>query len=441
MKDTRPQEEFETQDLGGGVRLHMLPTPSFKTVLLEVYVAENLGEHAGRTALLPMVLRRGTERFGDMQDLARHLDDLYGASFHADIVKIGERLLPIFRIDVLSSRCTAPGAAVLEQAFEVLAEVMHRPRLSEGVFLRPFVEGEKTNLIQYIRSLQTDHDHYAAQQCLQKMCRGEPYAYYEYGREEDVAQATPEDLFAYYERLRGRHPLEIFAVGDFDPGKVRALAASAFGRPGTEPQGLPEAPFIADAGPLRTFTEDAEIEQAKVAVGYRTGVRYTDPELGALMVYNGIFGGDGFSKLFRTVREEEGLAYYVGSQIERSKGIMLVSTGIAPDRFDRFCELLGRIEEQMRTGDISEEELESVRVRLVSRFRGAVDTLRARASLRLEGLVNHSPRSLGDFIREIEAVTLEGVVEVARRVRRDTIFLLRPGGSGDRKEAAAAAAG
>lgn len=65
--------------LAPGVILRAVQTKKFKTSMLSVTFLEPLtADHASLNALLPKVLRRGTQRHPDMESLSAALDDLYG---------------------------------------------------------------------------------------------------------------------------------------------------------------------------------------------------------------------------------------------------------------------------------------------------------------------------------------------------------------------------
>ncbi len=417
---------FEHIGLGGGVNLHLRRTGRFKSVLVEAVISEDLSDEASMTALLPAVLRRGTAAFADLQEIARHLDNLYGASFSADVMKVGERLMPYFRIDFPTPALAGADGDLLGDCVDFLAEVMFRPRLEGGVFLKEFVEGEKTNLVSQIKGLVTDQDHYTAQKCIEMMCRGERFAQYEYGTVEDAEAITPESLHAYYSRLLETRPVDVYVVGDVDPESLSRLMRKSFPERKYSPVPLRETEFIAAPSYEKTFYEEMQIEQARLAIGFRTGVRYNDPALPALLFFNGIFGGFAFSKLFKTVREKEGLAYFAGSQIERSKGIMLATTGIDASSFGRVMDLVRGILDSMRAGEVSREEMDSARARLMSRFNSISDSQTAVINMHLEGMVNGSFMEIGELLESIGKVSAEDVAGVARGVRLDTAYLLRP---------------
>ena len=79
------------------IGVHLLPTSKFKTTLVSVFLQQVLAkESAAQTALLPAVLKRGTEQYPTLRDLKIRLEELYGAALVADVVKKGERQVSPF---------------------------------------------------------------------------------------------------------------------------------------------------------------------------------------------------------------------------------------------------------------------------------------------------------------------------------------------------------
>ena len=81
----------ERIELGGGVALNLLPCDTFKTNCLSVTFLCPMHEaSAAENALLPFVLKRGTERLPTMTALAKELEMLYGSHITARVGKVGD---------------------------------------------------------------------------------------------------------------------------------------------------------------------------------------------------------------------------------------------------------------------------------------------------------------------------------------------------------------
>ncbi|MDP6957737.1 MAG: insulinase family protein, partial [Planctomycetota bacterium] len=96
--------DFEKATPGLGLDLYVHPTKKFKTILIQVYVHQVLGDEVTSLALLPFVQRRGCQRFPNQRKIVTFLEDLYGASLSVDVLKVGERQILYFRMEVVNDR-------------------------------------------------------------------------------------------------------------------------------------------------------------------------------------------------------------------------------------------------------------------------------------------------------------------------------------------------
>lgn len=418
--------DFEKATVGPGIDLYVHPTRKFKTISIKVYVHQPLGPEATRLALLPFVLRRGCRRFQTQRKIVVFLEDLYGASMNADILKLGERQVLFFQLDVVNDRYVPKRIHALRKALEFLGLLLTRPVTEKGGLKADFVKQEKENLARLIESLINDRMTYAVERCIEEMCAGEPYARYEYGKVGEIAPITPGSLAKIHARVLEEAPIEIFIVGDVAPRAAADIAARAFRIRGRRPQILPAA-VTKPANGRREVVERMDVEQGKLVLGGRTGVRWSDDDVFPLVYYNGLLGAFPHSKLFVNVREREGLAYSASSSLDHTKGLVFITAGID---FAKYGDCVRVIDEQMAdlaAGKFSDEDFEKTRKTVVDRVRSREDNAGAKIGSFAEMLLNGRPLTPQQLIARLEKVTREDVVRVAARVKIQTVyFLTRP---------------
>ena len=139
--------------LADGVYLTYLPARKFKTSLLSAqFVTPLQQETASAYALLPAILRRGTVRYPDLGALSARLDRLYGASVDYTVRKQGENQCVGFVASFIDDSYIPGGEQLLEPVAELLGELLCDPVTERGRFVTAYFEGEKTNLIDRIRT-------------------------------------------------------------------------------------------------------------------------------------------------------------------------------------------------------------------------------------------------------------------------------------------------
>lgn len=163
------------KDLMPGVHLTAVHTEKFKTCLLGATLLTSLRkETASLNALVPFVLRRGTERAPDMEALSAALDELYGGSIEPNVRKKGSVQCIGFTGSFLDDTYTPGREAILEPAAALLGDLLLHPVKEDGGFRREYVEGERANLVDRIRAQVNDKRQYSVQKLIQLVCAGEP---------------------------------------------------------------------------------------------------------------------------------------------------------------------------------------------------------------------------------------------------------------------------
>ena len=158
--------------------------------------------------------------------------------------------------------------------------------------------------------------------------------YPSFGRPQDLEAVTAKELYQTYRSMMDNDQIDIFVIGDVVEAEVAALFQNmAFtDRPD---QAMPVLSASGGKYHSRKILREPII-QAKLNLGYHTGVYYDQAERIAFMVFNGLFGGFPHSKLFMNVREKESLAYYASSSIDTFRGYLSVQTGIDGKTATRF---------------------------------------------------------------------------------------------------------
>ena len=415
---------FDRVDLADGVRLWVLPDRRFKSVQIMAFLHRPLDDRATVTAMLPAVLRRGCQRLPTMARIAAFLENLYGASFGASVFKSGEQHVLTFFVEVLNDRFVPRGKGPLGRAVDFLFRVMARPIRQGRGLKKDYVEGEKENLRRLIEGLVNDRAAYAWERCVGIMCEGEPFARYEFGRLEDIPPVTPGGLAEFHAEVLRTAPVEFFVSGDVDTGRIERLfrRRMRFGRRKVAP---PPATVIRTArAEPREVVERMEVEQGNLVLGCRTGATWTDPGILDLSFANAVLGGFPHSRLFRIVREQEGLAYGTSSSLDPAKGLVMITAGIDPSKYADARRVILEQLDSLRQGDLSDEEMDKTRSSLVNRIRSREDSMSSRISFFHEVVTCGRTFTSGEMIEGYRAVTKEAVAKAARRIGLDTVYFL-----------------
>jgi len=417
--------EFQSSQVNG-INLHILPTDKFKTTTIVVMIQQELSEeHVTKTALLSLVLKRATARFPETKQLREHLDFLYGAIFDVDVVKKGEYQVLHIYMEVPNEKYLTDNTPLLEQAIEFIGDVLARPYVENNSFADKYVKTEKESLRKRLESIIDDKMKFANQRITEKMCKGEPFALLVNGRAEDIPAITGQSLYEYYQALLSSNPIDIFVVGDVNGQEVQSHIGKHLSLQRTNVKTLPETTVHKDIQEIREVVDRLEVNQAKLNIGCRTNITYKDDEYPALLMCNGILGGFPHSKLFINVREKASLAYYAVSRLESHKGILMMMSGIDVANYEKAVSIMKEQVELMRSGQITQVEMDQTKATLVNQFKEILDSSRMMIDFAFNGVVSGRKRSLAEIIGGIQSTTVEDVKRAAEKIQLDTIYLLR----------------
>ncbi len=420
--------EQQCKQLADGVELLVNRTDKFKTGLLSATLTVPLRrEDATAGALIPEVLYRGSRSCPDMERLSAATDALYGASLGTGVRQRGESQCISFLCSVIDDRYALDGSAVLEPAAGLMGEVLLDPAAENGVFRRDYVKGEGANLADRIRARVNDKRSWSIFRLVQEMCDGEAYAVDKLGDAEEALSVSPEGLWADYQALLGRAKVTFYYGGSAQPERVEETVRRAFaplirGRNAPVSCAVPREP----SGPVRTVTDEMDVTQGKLAMGFRTGgVIMDSPDYPALLVCNALYGGSANSRLFLNVREKLSLCYYASSLIDKLKGLLVVSSGVEFGDFDRAQEAILAQLDELRAGRFTGEERNAAIRTVVNGLRGRLDSQGQMEDDCVTKLIcGVRPDDGAELIRAVERVTAEDIAQAAQRIRLDTVYRL-----------------
>ena len=336
---------FERRELANGMILLGQARPDTLTVVGKLRIAAGAnGDPEGLTGLAAFtarMLNRGTA--GRTFAAFNEATDALGASLSVD---------PGRQFVEVSLRCLREDLAAL---LDIAADVIRRP-----TFPSDELEKVRQELLSGVR--ESDNDTRAtADRTMRRLLypAGHPYARRVGGETETIAAITRDDLVAFHAAHYAPNLMTVAVVGGFrDLDQLGDLLDERFGdwdvRIDPPP---PVAPAVAPNQARRGEVAIAGKSQSDLAIAYPTPPR-SDPDYYALETANLILGRLGLmGRLGANVRDAQGLAYSVYSQLEAGKegGVWVGRAGTNPMDVDRavtgITSELGRLRDEGVTAE------------------------------------------------------------------------------------------
>lgn len=380
-------------------------------------------EKSGAASMTNNMLRLGAAGM-DENEIARMVADVgahLGNRFEGDRAGLGVRTL------------SSPNER--RHALDIMARLLAHPAFPSDV-----LEREKVRLIAILKEADTKPDTIVSVNFSRLAYPGHPYGLRSSGDVDTVSKLTRDDLVAFHRAHYNAGNAVVALMGDVTRDEAAAISETL-----TKdlPTGTVSTAAIPDVEvPARGTTEwiPHRAAQSHILMG-APGIRRNDPDYFALYVGNYILGGGGFvSRIFVEVREKRGLAYsaysYFTPMLREGPFLVGMQTkaGQAKDALDVARSTLATF---VTTGP-TQQELDAAKKNIVGSFPLRIDSNRKIAEyLSLIGFYRLPLTYLDDFVKNVQAVTLEQIkTAFQRHVHPDRLITVVVGPV-DQKAAAA----
>lgn len=358
------KHEVEPIEIAGGVRLllqpdHRLPKVHFRAVLLGGPMYEP-ADQRGVSALLAELLTKDTavHSAAEVSELVESIGGKFNASGGNNTLNLSLELLP----------------SDAEQGMDLLTNALTCPTFAQ--------ETLETELEGQIAGLKEEDDEildYGFRLLRERFFGEHPLSVGSDGRVADLEALERDALVEHFEALVTAPNLVVSVCGDFDAELVRqGLETRLSGRLTTQAF-TPNTKSNYRLGEPAQFVEAMDREQAVVLQAFPdVGVQQEDFVVGEMM--NELLSGMS-SRLFERVREDKGMAYYVGSTrvLGLRDSMFVLYAGTHPDMVDEVVKEMNGELARIAAGDVLEDELDRCRIRLKAARPMGRQTIGARA--------------------------------------------------------------
>ena len=267
-----------------------------------------------------MVFKGTTSR--SAQDIAREVDSIGG---NLDAFTGKETVC--FNIKVLDEN-TAP-------ALDVLSDLVLHPKFSTAD-----LEREQGVILEEIKMDEDNPDYLVHETFTQNFWRNHPLGRPILGTVKTVSSFDQATVFSHHRRRFTPRDMVFSAAGHLEHDRIVAMIADKFGSLEPGPDTARDAQTRPTTTPHITLKKKRSLEQVQMCLGM-PAPPVDSPDRFALYMLNSMLGGGMSSRLFESIRENEGLAYSIYSELSpfRDAGSLSVYAGMSLDKTERVLQL------------------------------------------------------------------------------------------------------
>ncbi|MFN2446552.1 MAG: M16 family metallopeptidase [Vicinamibacterales bacterium] len=226
------------------------------------------------------------------------------------------------------------------------------------------VEIRRAELVTAIREDEDDPAARATDAMMEGLYPRHPYSRRGRGTAASVEGLTPADLQVFHAHWFRPPTLTVAVVGDVDPGHVVAVVAQSLDgwqAPAPAAAAVPDSP----APGTRQLEVVSMMDKAQTDIAYGfVGVRRTAPDYYAAWVMNNALGQYGLGgRLGDSIRERQGMAYYVFSVLDATLGAgpLMIRAGVSPANVEKTiasidAELTAVVQHGLTPAEIAESK-------------------------------------------------------------------------------------
>src|SRR5580698_589741 len=340
-----------------------------------------------------MVFKGTTRRTAE--DIAREVDSVGGM-----LDAFTSKEMVCFNTRVLDEH--------LPKAFDVLADMVLDPRFAEEE-----IDREKSVILEEIRMTQDNPEDLVHELFTQNFwsphALGKPIL----GTPETVSAFTRDTLRTWFKQRYAPNNMVITAAGHLTHEQLVDLVSERFAKGTSAGEDAAEAtPQPASHVTLRT---KHELEQVHICMGV-PALPMTDRRRFGVAVLNNVLGGGMSSRLFQNIRERQGLAYAIFSELNsyRDAGALSVYAGTSLDTAAQLVQSIVSEFRKLKLENVPAEELRRSKDQLKGSLMLSLESSTARmSSLARQEMYFDRFYSMDELIERIESVTTEDVKELA----------------------------
>lgn len=416
-----------------GIKLHLIKNDKFKTNLISVFITRPLNrEEVTKNALIPAVLRRGTENLKTQEDINKQLENMYGSNFNCGIEKTGDNHVIKFYLESLNDNFISDTESLVQNSINTLFDIVFNPLLIENKFNTEYIDGEKNNLKQIINAKIDNKNLYSLIRCTEEMYKDKPYSLYKYGYSEDLEKIDAKNLYEYYTKVINESKIDIFISGDLDSNQTENIVRENMNIKKLNDR---EGKFIVNIQDSENINNDKvneveekmDVTQGKLVIGLNINNVSKDDKntMFNAILYNTILGDSANSKLFQNVREKAHLAYTTRSTYIRPKNIIFVRAGIEIDNYQKALDIIKEQLEDMKNGNFTDDEINNAKNYLYSSINSIEEEQDTEITYYFGQELSQAFYSPEEYKKNIELVNKEQIINIANNISINTIYFLK----------------
>src|SRR5579864_5443763 len=397
-RTNRPRD-IERATLPNGIRVVTEHMPHVRSVSVGIWIAtgsrEETIQQTGISHFIEHMVFKGTKN-RSAEQIARSVDSIGGG-----LDAFTSKELVSYNVKILDEH--------LPEAFDVVADLVRNP-----LFQKEDIEKEKGVILEELK-MEVDNPEYLLHEIFSSnFWKDHPLGKPILGTKDTVRRFDREMVHDYYTRYYSPTNILITAAGNLNHQRLVDLVRARFEVLRVNGQLAPDMAPVPHA--RLVFRNKTSLEQTHLYMGV-PAYPFSHEQRFACYALNTVLGGGMSSRLFQNIREKQGLAYSVYSELSMysDTGCLAIYAGTSLDAARKVVDSITQEFRDLKENLVPADELRRAKDHLKGSFMLGLESTSSRmGNLARQELYFKRFFSLDDMVESIEKVTAEEVQRLAR---------------------------
>ena len=298
----------------------------------------------------------------------------------------------------------------LPTAMDILSDLVLCP-----TFAADEIKRERGVILEEIKMDEDNPDYLVHEIFTQNFWKDHPLGKPILGTKETVKKFEQAVLFDYYSRFFIPNNMIVSVAGNVKHERLMEVVREKFAQLTAGPNGFKQDPPKIQA--RINMRNKKALEQVQLCMGVPS-LPIGHENRFSSYILNTLLGGGMSSRLFQSVREKQGLAYAIYSELNpyRDTGCMAVYAGTSRENAPKVVQSVVNELRMLKNDAVTEEELRRAKAQLKGSLMLSLESSTARMSnLARQELYFERFYSMDEIIGRIEAVTTEDLMALAQQ--------------------------
>lgn len=406
-----------------GVNLHLIKVQKFKNNHLTLrFTGERLKKTLAKRVLVAQMLATANADYLTSQKFRKALAQLYGTNLSTSLSTKGKAHILDIDLEFINPTYLDE-QGFQHKIFELLYTILYRPLITLEQFQSKVFDVEKANLMSYLESDKEDPFYTSELNLYDLFYQDENLKISKFANVDLVEQENSFTAYQEFQRMLREDQIDIFILGEFES----ALILEEINRFPFQARKVYK--FVNYSQEVFNVTKEKlgrrNDYQSILQLAYHLPLTYGHKDFPVALVLNGMLGGFAHSRLFTQVREKEGLAYSIGSQVHPYTDLLQVYAGIDRHQREKTLRMINREWHYLKSGRFSSQLLRQSKQLLLNNYALAEDSPKTLIERRYNKLyLGQQDQNPSTWAEKISRVTKVDIMQLARNIHLQALYYL-----------------